>query len=134
MEAILRLAIFLILGISTAASAQQPSINCKDRGALEADLTGYAGRYAASRGYHFGQGAEGLIANAMQQAANQLSQLSQVQCQQGILEARRNIHRYVDAMIANARADASYSKQNPGVIGEQTFAAARRLCPIWPFC
>lgn len=37
-------------------------------------------------------------------------------------------------MIAAAKEIDGYEEQHPGVIGEQTFARAQKLCPLWLIC
>ena len=106
---------------------------------LEADeLFAYAHNYAASRGYRFGSGADVML-------RERLANLSPVELDAARLdEAKRNIERFVDAMIAASNEIPNYSDRSPaitgetrssGIIGEQTFAIAlRRMCPIWPIC
>lgn len=45
-------------------------------------------------------------------------------------EAERNLQKFIAAEIAIG------TKENPErpKIGEGTFAAARSICPLWPFC
>lgn len=129
----------LALLIPVAASAQSISVGpgqlCgNSRQAIQANLLGYAEGYASARGYRLGQGAEFDFSRAMERAAADLNNLPSAVCQRRLFEAHLNTRRYVDAMIDASRTIPGYSNQSPGVIGEQTFASAKRLCPIWPFC
>jgi hypothetical protein len=97
-------------------------------------LLGYAEGYAAARGYRLGQGAEFDFSRAMDLAAARMLNNPRDQCLRSLSEVHINTERYINAMIEAARTIPGYSQRSPGVIGEQTFAAARRICPLWPFC
>lgn len=98
-------------------------------------LFAFAREYAASKGYRFGSGADVMLRNATAQANQEITGLSAYEREVRTAEAKKNIARFIDAMIAASHEIPGYSEQSPGVIGEQTFEMARRrLCPLWPIC
>ena len=99
------------------------------------ELFAFARDYAASKGYRFGTGADVMLRNRTGLAVQEMADLSALQRKEKTTEAKRNIARFIDAMIAASKEIPGYAERTPGVIGEQTYdRAERRLCPIWPIC
>lgn len=99
------------------------------------DLFVFTQEYAASKGYRLGPGASVTLRNATGRAMQEIAGLSADEREGRMAEAKKNIARFVDGMIAAAQQIPGYADRNPGVIGEATFAtAARWLCPLWPIC
>ncbi len=92
-----------------------------------------ARNYAASRGYKFGDGAEGDIQRYANDAAIDIEKkrLGQI----GIGKAEQAFEKLIDSMIEAANQIPGYTIARPDVIGEQTLGQAlNKLCPLWPFC
>lgn len=113
------------------AQEQATVVRCEELTASPAALLGFAEGYAAGRGFRFGAGARDDIRTSLARASTELQGLPSDACAQRLNEARQNLGRFINAMIAAA-------KSPPGpqaIIGEQTFASARAsLCPLWPIC
>lgn len=92
-----------------------------------------ARNYAASRGYRFGDGAEGDIQHYAGKAALDIEQKRLGQT--GISTAKQAFEKLIDSMIEAANQIPGYAIARPDVIGEQTLGQAlNKLCPLWPFC
>ena len=110
-----------------------------DEQAIADSIFRNAKRYATSKRYILGDGADQQFRAAAELAAGRIVQTRPNSNARRALraKARRNFHRMIDAMIASrAEAYASDAERMTGnIIGEVTLAMAHsKLCPIWPFC
>ncbi|MCP5421186.1 MAG: hypothetical protein H6969_11960 [Gammaproteobacteria bacterium] len=99
------------------------------------ELFAFAQEHASSKGYRFGSGADVMLRNKIMLATQNMMSLPASQRKATTAEAKKNIARFIDEMIAASKEIPGYSTRNPGVIGEETFTkAASQLCPLWPIC
>ena len=131
---VLALSCVVLLSCAHSGAQDQVSGGLADRAVQEELILGVEA-YAKAKGFRFGDGAEYMLRSSAELGARDISQLPRASQDRKKLEAKRNLEKFVDAMIEASKEIPGYSEQHPGVIGEQTFAAARKkLCPLWPIC
>ncbi|MCU0983755.1 MAG: hypothetical protein MUC89_02280 [Acetobacteraceae bacterium] len=109
-----------------------------DERVVAARLLHFAHHYAASRGFTFGGGVEGILpGRAEEMAAKVLARASAEGVpEEGMIRlAEGNLTVFIDRMIEVAHATPGYLDQHRTVIGEMTWSGAwSSLCPFWPIC
>jgi hypothetical protein len=117
-------------------SAAAASGGAASRGAQQ--LFAAAEAVAKSRGFRFGDGAEGDILNYAQVAYEKIYEralLTNASERELMREGEHAFEQLVDAMIDGANKIEGYRAKRGDVIGEQTLAwAISQLCPLWPIC
>jgi hypothetical protein len=98
-----------------------------------------AERYAATKGYRLGEGAEHHFRHSAESGARLILQSppDSNARREKMTQAQHNFHAMIDAMIeARSEAYAGDPERLGGnIIGEVTLGMAHnKLCPIWPFC
>jgi hypothetical protein len=102
---------------------------------ISAGLHQFARGYAYGRGFEFGNGADGHLTSSLDAFAPEASLLPDAAMQDWLREAEIGIVSFVDAMIEARRHVYSADMQMSRIIGEDTFAwAKKKLCPIIPIC
>lgn len=117
-------------------SAAAASGGAASRGAQQ--LFAAAEAVAKSKGFRFGDGAEGDILSYAQFAYEKIHEralLTNISEGELMREGERAFERLVNAMIDGANQIEGYRATKGDIIGEQTLAwAMSRLCPLWPIC
>jgi len=112
-----------------------PASKATAEAAANESLFRHAEKYAASKGYSFGDGAHVMLNQVAQRGEAEIALLPPEKRQEKVEEARANFERFIDAMIVASKEIPGYEAASPGKIGEQTYARAKnKLCPIWPIC
>jgi hypothetical protein len=108
--------------------------------AIKKRLMSYAIIYADRQGFRFGDGAEKMLTKLATDAATTCIQKAQEEKKSQKVEvytrqAEAALSSWVDHMISASREIQGYSEIHPGIIGEETFARAKKLlCPCFPIC
>lgn len=108
--------------------------------AIEKRLRSFATLHANRQGFRFGTNAEVSITDLSKNAASKSIKQAKAEKRPQLVEVYTRIAEaalscWVDHMIAASREIPNYSKNNPGIIGEQTFIRAKKiLCPLFPIC